>query len=615
MKRQNQLNIKRGLLSKLVLLVALFLGSSNAWGQDTPVTESFEYATDGENPIAINSGNMSLTNEWCVVGSGGIGSNYLYKLRLNTISSNSRTGNNSIFATANTDNWIVCPVQISGTLSFYAKRYDSSGYIKVGIATKTNDEFTITNESFSYTEIGSSDYTGKFGEISVNLGNSPVYVAFFVYNGYMDDVTYTPYVDESDTPQPTVFSSSVTAYNSVNLSWTAGGEETEWQIKYNEGSDFTPAEAGTLIDHDAITTNPYTLSGLSGNTTYYAYIRAYVDAETQSEWTGPLSFTTYEQYPTPTNFAISSHDASTATFTWNNGLGTTPTSWELKYSTDANFNPDSEGTQQSVGENPPYTLENLTENVTYFAYLRAYYSADDKYSNWTEKLMFVPTTADFVLDENNVTSISTISSKKVLLKYRPSNGWNTMCMPFPPNSYMTTIFGSGYKAYALKSYSSGILTFEKASYIGASTPYVVYSESVPDNPNGVVLTGVTIYSGGLSPSSTTKGGATLQGTFASKYFVEGDNWYGLTTAGKVMKAGEGAYVKGYRAYFTGVTPPESSARISIVFEGEDDGETTDLGFVRMVDPEAKDIFTLSGQKVEKAGKGIYIVNGRKVVIK
>ena len=38
MKRQNQLNIKRGLLSKLVLLVALFLGNSNAWGDYDPLT-------------------------------------------------------------------------------------------------------------------------------------------------------------------------------------------------------------------------------------------------------------------------------------------------------------------------------------------------------------------------------------------------------------------------------------------------------------------------------------------------------------------------------------------------------------------------------------------------
>lgn len=575
MKRQNQLNIKRGLLSKLVLLVALFLGSSNAWGG-----------------IIFDGNTQSTIENWTV-------SNLTYN---STIKGYQTWGTGTITS----DDNIVFPTGSQFIIN--ARGIGSSTTRAIKIEYSSNDGISWEDAgTFSASSDPAIDASsGVFKNFAVELSGT-----------YKIRITGTAIVirviskeEPSGPVAPTNFTVSSIAYDGARLSWSAGGTETQWQVYYSK-VEGEPAEGDVPA---AINTPSKDLTGLLEKTKYYCYVRSYIDSETHSLW-AKTSFTTYEQYPTPTNFALSSHDASTATFTWNNGLGATPTSWELKYSTNANFNPDSEGTRQSVGENPPYTLENLTENVTYFAYLRAYYLADDKYSNWTEKLMFVPTTADFVLDENNVTSISTISSKKVLLKYRPSNGWNTMCMPFPPNFYMTTIFGSGYKAYALKSYSSGILTFEKASYIGASTPYVVYSESVPDNPNGVVLTGVTIYDGGLSPSSTTKGGATLQGTFASKYFVEGDNWYGLTTAGKVMKAGEGAYVKGYRAYFTGVTPPESSARISIVFEGEDDGETTDLGFVRMIDPEAKNIYTLSGQKVEKAGKGIYIVNGRKVVIK
>ena len=80
-----------------------------------------------------------------------------------------------------------------------------------------------------------------------------------------------------------------------------------------------------------------------------------------------------------------------------------------------------------------------------------------------------------------------------------------------------------------------------------------------------------------------------------------------------MKAGTGAAIKGYRAYFTGISAPATGAHISIVID--DEGGTTDLGFVKMVDPEAENVYTLSGQKVKKGSKGIYIVNGRKVVIK
>ena len=147
------------------------------------------------------------------------------------------------------------------------------------------------------------------------------------------------------------------------------------------------------------------------------------------------------------------------------------------------------------------------------------------------------------------------------------------------------------------------------------TPYLVYIESAPIHSNGVLLKNP--YTQGNNPSNMSKGGATFQGTYTTKtYNSENDEanpWYGVTPAGKVMKASTGASVKGYHAYFTGISAP-AGARVSIVID-EGEGETTDLGFVKLVDENAKDIYTLSGQRVQKGRKGIYIVNGRKVVIK
>ena len=184
---------------------------------------------------------------------------------------------------------------------------------------------------------------------------------------YFDDFTYTPYVP--GVPKPTSFQATNITYNSATLSWSAGGTESKWQVYYSE-------EEGEPAEKDVPAAISTASKGLKEKTKYYCYVRSYIDDDTHSEWTSTY-FTTYEQYPTPTDFAFSSYDATTATFTWENGLGTTPTSWELKYSTNKNFNPDSEGTSQSVSENP-YTLESLTENVTYYAYLRACYSVSDK---------------------------------------------------------------------------------------------------------------------------------------------------------------------------------------------------------------------------------------------
>ena len=66
----------------------------------------------------------------------------------------------------------------------------------------------------------------------------------------------------------------------------------------------------------------------------------------------------------------------------------------------------------------------------------------------------------------------------------------------------------------------------------------------------------------------------------------------------------------FRAYLTlPATADVSKVRVRIVTRGdENDGETTDI------DPSTL-IYDLQGRRVAHPAKGIYIVNGRKVVIK
>lgn len=236
------------------------------------------------------------------------------------------------------------------------------------------------------------------------------------------------------------------------------------------------------------------------------------------------------------------------------------------------------------------------------------------------------TITELTLDENDVTDFSSLASTAtipdVYVKYTPTNGWNTICMPFQlkgnvaASTYMSTIFGDSWKAYSLNNYSDGVITFSQRTQnfsMFKNTPYLVYSTTPQEVPtDGFHFEDLEVtYS--ENPYSASNG-ARFQGTYAP---ITAGNFtnemYGVTSSGQV-RPGDGinANMKGYRAYFTGVSAP-AGARITLVFEDGD--ETTDLGFVKMVDPEATDVYTLSGQKVKKGSKGIYIVNGRKVVIK
>ena len=252
------------------------------------------------------------------------------------------------------------------------------------------------------------------------------------------------------------------------------------------------------------------------------------------------------------------------------------------------------------------------------AYIRIYNTNIDKK---TDKIDLTVSEPDITLDEDATSpSWTTGASKSVHIKYTARDGWNTITLPFTlslssaATTVMNKIFGTGWKAYEMNSYDNGVLGFTKVTTFTYGKPYIVYVQEAATHTNGVVVTASYAY-GTTSASNKTVDGTTA--TFTSTYAKLNSmpaNSYGLTTAGQIRKAGSGASIKGFRGYFTGVSAPTGEARISIVLEDEE-GTTTDLGFVKMVDPKAEHIYTLSGQKVQKGKKGIYIVNGRKVVIK
>ena len=69
------------------------------------------------------------------------------------------------------------------------------------------------------------------------------------------------------------------------LDWNNGSDETLWQLSYSTTSG--NPEGGTLV---SVSSHPHTLSGLTTETTYYAYVRANC-GEDYSDWSSVCSFT------------------------------------------------------------------------------------------------------------------------------------------------------------------------------------------------------------------------------------------------------------------------------------------------------------------------------------
>lgn len=99
--------------------------------------------------------------------------------------------------------------------------------------------------------------------------------------------------EQPDCVIPTGLSADDITQISATLIWTPGGDETEWNLEWDEGS-FAP-NGGNLIS--GLTNNTYPLSGLTAGTLYSYYVQAVCGEDNTSAWAGPFSFSTEPQPP------------------------------------------------------------------------------------------------------------------------------------------------------------------------------------------------------------------------------------------------------------------------------------------------------------------------------
>lgn len=234
------------------------------------------------------------------------------------------------------------------------------------------------------------------------------------------------------------------------------------------------------------------------------------------------------------------------------------------------------------------------------------------YGSGLTRTMNITAAPVITLDEAVGAIASTGQNRKVQLTRSFVEGWNTICLPFETD---VTTFGAEATAYAFKAYNAG-LQFEQATTLEAGKPYLIHVPAANDGSTPFELSGVTVID---TPTSTTDNDASFVGTFEPKAAATLTGNYGVTKTGKIQKAGEGASMKGFRAYFE----LPNDAKVSIIIT-DADGNTTNLddyatGINRLfndgtLNPD-EPIYNTQGQQVSKSYRGVVIQNGKKFVIK
>ena len=234
---------------------------------------------------------------------------------------------------------------------------------------------------------------------------------------------------------------------------------------------------------------------------------------------------------------------------------------------------------------------------------------------------------------DNSTALGTANGKVcdvTLTRTLQTGGYNTFAVPFNISSSKMTELGITAKKLTASEFNSTTgtltLTFSSASEIEAGKPYLVKVSANVVNPT---FSGVTVSSTAVPNTETTavnfvptlgKALVTGDGSYASEpgsvlFLGAGNKLFSPTV---VNDAGqEASYMKGFRAYFQLKGTAASASAFNIDFgEGETTGIISVNGSGLMVNG-FDGCYDLLGRRIEgqPTQKGVYIVNGKKTVIK
>lgn len=216
------------------------------------------------------------------------------------------------------------------------------------------------------------------------------------------------------------------------------------------------------------------------------------------------------------------------------------------------------------------------------------------------------------LDESsNYTAVASSNTTVTLTRSINANKWSTIVLPFDiASGDITTIFGDGASIAELKSGNASTLTFSTTltdSKMKANQPYAI---KVASDFTTATINGVTIVSGTPTQAITNW---QFVGTYGNGTIAADNNYY--FKSNNLYKAGGSGTtsIKPFRAYlhYTG-SEPAPAPTFTI------DGDVTGIAHISadgQMSLEEGVFYNLAGQRVAQPTKGLYIVNGKKVILK
>lgn len=217
-----------------------------------------------------------------------------------------------------------------------------------------------------------------------------------------------------------------------------------------------------------------------------------------------------------------------------------------------------------------------------------------------------------------------LADQTVILDRKVYSGWNTFCVPFAlTQAQLEEAYGSGAVAKYLSNVTTDgaaatlHFTPEEGGGIEANKAYLLYLTA--DVTEAKTFSGVTLQPAGTCTTTVraNNGDYTFQGILKPTKLTTTDTQYFLNSAGTdfVLPINNTNAMKATRAYI--IVPAPAGPAQSRQYNFDFNGTTTAIDNVNISGLEDGGAwYTISGIRVNRpAAKGVYIHNGRKVIVK
>lgn len=202
-------------------------------------------------------------------------------------------------------------------------------------------------------------------------------------------------------------------------------------------------------------------------------------------------------------------------------------------------------------------------------------------------------------------------TKNATLKRTLSNSfWSTFSVPFNVDAnQVKTVLGENVELREFQGSEGTVIKFQEATAITAGHAYLVKPAATVTNPvfNGVTVVNTT----GIADSDNN--GYGFVGAVIKKTLKTDQTELFLGTDAKFYyPEADKATMKGLRGYFV-VPAGTVPSKLSVDVEGS--GIATSINSMNIEGMGDGNFYNLNGQRVNAPQKGLYIVNGKKVIIK